>query len=86
MKNHLAAALAILVAAFSATLAAAPVNVNTASAEEIAQALNGIGESKARAIVAQREANGPFESATDLTLVKGIGPKIIEKNKDDIRL
>jgi DNA uptake protein ComE-like DNA-binding protein len=30
-----------------ATLLAAPVNVNTASAEEIAQALNGIGKTKA---------------------------------------
>ncbi len=86
MKSYLAAALAIAVSAFSATLPAAPVNVNTASAEEISQALNGIGDTKAAAIVAQREASGPFESADDLTVIKGIGPKTIEKNKDDIRL
>ncbi len=86
MKNYLATTLAIAVTAFSATLPASPVNVNTASAEEISQALNGIGETKAQAIVAQREANGPFKSADDLTVVQGIGPKTIEKNKDDIRL
>ncbi len=86
MKSYLAATLAIAVTAFSATLPASPVNVNTASAEEISQALNGIGKTKAQAIVAQREANGPFKLADDLTVVKGIGPKTIEKNKDDIRL
>ncbi len=86
MKSYLAATLAIAVTTFSATLPASPVNVNAASAEEISQALNGIGETKAQAIVAQREANGPFKSADDLTVVKGIGPKTIEKNKDDIRL
>lgn len=86
MKTHLATTLALAVTAFSATLLAAPVNINTASAEEIAQALNGIGETKARAIVARREAGGPFKSADDLTAVKGVGPKTVEKNKDDIRL
>ena len=86
MKNRLAAVLAIALSACSAILVAAPVNVNTASAEEIAQALNGIGESKAQAIVAERETNGPFKSADDLSKIKGIGSKTIEKNRDDIRL
>lgn len=86
MKTYLATTLALAISAISATLMAEPVNVNTASTEEIAAALNGIGESKARAIVEQREANGPFKSAEDLTVIKGIGPKTIEKNKDDIRL
>ena len=86
MKTYLAITLALAVTAFSATLMAAPVNVNTASAEEIAQALNGIGETKAQAIVARREAGGPFKSADELTTVKGIGAKTVEKNKEDIRL
>jgi len=86
MKKRIAAVLATAVTLFSAALAAAPVNVNTASAEEIAQALNGVGEVKAQAIVAQREADGPFKTAADLTRVKGIGAKTVEKNKEDIQL
>ena len=86
MKNHFAAVLASAIALFSAALTAEPVNINTASAEEIAQALNGVGESKAAAIVARREAHGPYKSADDLTEVKGIGPKIVEKNRTDIQL
>ena len=86
MKKHLAAVLALVVTAFSTVVAAAPVNVNTASAEEIAQALNGVGEAKAQAIIADREANGPFKSPEDLARVKGIGLKTVEKNEEDIRL
>ncbi len=86
MKNPLAATLTLAASLFAATLQAAPVNINTAGAEEIAQALNGIGESKAAAIVAQREASGPFKSADELTAIKGIGAKTVEKNREDIRL
>ena len=49
-----------------------PINVNTAS-EELLTELPGIGPSKAAAIVEDREANGPYESAQDLTRVSGIG-------------
>ena len=42
--------------------------------------LNGIGQSKAEAIVAYREANGPFAVTADLANVKGIGERTIEKN------
>ena len=86
MKTYLAIVLASAIALFSTALMAEPVNINTASAEEIAQALNGVGESKAAAIVAQREAHGPFKSADELTMVKGIGPMIVEKNRADIQL
>jgi competence protein ComEA len=65
---------------------ATPVNVNTAPADEIAQSLQGIGMQKAQAIVDHREANGPFQSADDLTMVPGVGPKTVERNRDDIRL
>ena len=61
-----------------------PVNVNTASASEIAEALSGVGKSKAEAIVKDRESNGPYKSADDLARVKGIGRATIEKNKDSI--
>jgi len=48
--------------------------------------LNGIGEVKAQAIVAERKANGSCKTAEDLTRVKGIGVKTVEKNREDIKL
>ncbi len=57
------------------------VNVNTAPWEEIAL-LPGIGETKAKAIVAHREDNGPFASAADLVRVSGIGVKTAEAISD----
>ncbi len=59
---------------------AATLNINTASVEAIAEQLNGIGAAKAQAIVAYREANGPFASVEDLANVKGIGAATLEKN------
>lgn len=82
--NGLAAAL--LAAALLAPVAlAGPVNVNTADAKTLAKELNGIGLSKAEAIVAHREKNGPFKSADDLAKVKGIGAKTVERIKPDLR-
>jgi competence protein ComEA len=63
---------------------ATPVNVNTADAQTIADSLQGIGLSKARAIVEYREKHGPFKSADDLSLVKGIGARTVEINRSDI--
>ena len=63
---------------------AAPVNINKASADKIAKSLQGIGPSKAAAIVAFREENGPFKSIEELKYVKGVGNKTIEKNREEI--
>ena len=63
---------------------AGPVNVNTADAETISESLQGVGLSKARAIVEYRQKHGPFKSADDLSLVKGIGERTVELNRDDI--
>ena len=83
MKKSLG--IATLVAlVLSTSVFAAPVNINKASASEIAQALNGIGESKAQAIVDYRDKNGMFEAPVDITKVKGIGASIYEKNQKDI--
>lgn len=76
----------LMVGLFSLSVWAAPVNVNTASAEEISKALSGVGLTKAQAIVDYREANGAFKDVADLAKVKGIGEKTIEKNKMDILL
>ena len=59
------------------------ININTADVATLAD-LNGIGDSKAQAIVAYREANGPFASVEDLANVKGIGARTVEKNADRI--
>lgn len=78
----LAFALLLAVPAF----AAEPVDINSASAAEIATALNGVGLKKAEAIVAYREQNGPFRSADELVNVKGIGLATVEKNREAIRV
>lgn len=65
---------------------ATPVNINTADAKTISEALSGIGLKKAEAIVKYRTDKGLFKTAEDLTNVKGIGEKIVEKNKNDILL
>lgn len=76
------AALAAL--SFSTIGLAAPVNINTASAEEIAEALTGIGHAKAQAIVDYREAYGEFSRADEIVFVRGIGDATYERNKGDI--
>ncbi|MGY0556324.1 ComEA family DNA-binding protein [Lysobacter sp. A286] len=65
-------------------LAAETVNVNTADAATIDRVLLNVGPSKAQAIVDYRETNGAFQSAEQLAMVKGIGLKTIEKNRDRI--
>jgi len=68
----------------SSLIYAEPVNINTASAEELAENLKGVGPKKALAIIEYREANGPFFTAEEFTNVKGIGQKTLEKNRDEI--
>lgn len=65
---------------------AGPVNINTAGADKIAEELNGVGLAKAKAIVEYRKKHGPFRSADDLSLVKGIGERTVDKNRADIRV
>ena len=80
----IAAALALL----SMPLAglAGQVDINTADAETISTELNGIGLSKAKAIVEYRSKHGPFQSADDLSLVKGIGERTVERIRADIQV
>jgi competence protein ComEA len=64
---------------------AGPVDVNTADAKTLARELQGIGPAKAEAIVSHREKNGPFKSADDLAKVKGVGKKLVEQNKANLK-
>lgn len=65
-------------------LAADRVNINTADAATLDRVLLNVGASKAEAIVAYRKAHGAFKSAEQLALVKGIGLRTVEKNRDRI--
>lgn len=69
---------------FSSAIFAEPVNINEADAEELAESLVGVGPKKAMAIIEYREANGPFYTPEELENVKGIGPKTLEKNLQNI--
>ncbi len=78
MALGLALAAAPSLAAETGAPAAGPVNVNTASAEEL-QRLPGIGEARARAIVEMREQRGGFRSVDELVEVRGIGEAALER-------
>lgn len=59
-----------------------PVDINTASAEEL-QTLNGIGPGKAEAIIEYRKEH-QFAEPEEITLVKGIGQATFDKNAECI--
>ena len=67
-------------------LAAEKVNINTADAAALDRVLVGVGPAKAAAIVDYRKANGPFKSAEELAMVKGIGLSLVEQNRERIEL
>jgi competence protein ComEA len=84
--NGLKALAAIAALTLSSLTFASPVNINTATASEISEALSGIGMVKAQAIVDFRTTNGLFSSADQITMVNGIGDSTYEKVKTDILL
>jgi competence protein ComEA len=60
-----------------------PINLNTASAAELAT-LRGIGPAKAQAIVEHRDKNGQFKTVDDLKLVRGVGDKMLEQLRPQV--
>ncbi|MGX0891674.1 competence protein ComEA [Pseudomonas sp. ADAK2 TE3594] len=64
----------------------AKVDLNGADAPTLQRELTGIGEAKAKAIVAYRESNGPFSSVDELLEVKGIGKAILDKNREKLEV
>lgn len=62
------------------------VNINTATAEQLAAALRGVGLARAEAIVKLREELGRFTDVEQLLQVRGLGPKVLNDNRDKITL
>ncbi len=62
------------------------VNINSASADQLASNLKGVGLKKAQAIIDYRKEYGNFKSINELTAVKGIGEKTVAKNREKIGL
>ena len=65
---------------------AGPVDLNTADAATLARELQGIGTARAEAIVEYREHIGRFRSVAELLNVKGIGPQVLEQNKENLQV
>ena len=63
-----------------------PVDINNANAQELANALEGVGEARAEAIVQYRSQHGPFGSVDELVEVQGIGSRIVDMNRDVLRI
>lgn len=59
------------------------ININTAGLDGL-QTLTGIGETKARAILDDRDRNGPFSKTEDIMRVTGIGEGVFNRIRDDI--
>lgn len=70
----------------AATAQTGKVDLNGADAPTLQRELAGIGEAKAKAIVAYRESNGPFSSVDELLEVKGIGKAILDKNREKLEV
>jgi len=62
-----------------------PVNINSASSEEL-QVIPGIGVTLAERIIAYRTENGPFKNTEALTSVRGIGEKSLTKLRSWVTL
>lgn len=86
IRNSLIALFLSLALAHSGQAEEMTVDLNTATAEQLVEALNGIGPSKAEAIIAYREANGGFEHIDELVNVKGIGLRTVDRNRDRLEL
>lgn len=74
----------LLACLIGGSLQAGPVDINSADADTLAQELNGVGLSRARAIVDYRDQVGRFQSAEELLNVTGVGEHILDVNRANI--
>ncbi|HEB86150.1 MAG TPA: helix-hairpin-helix domain-containing protein [Gammaproteobacteria bacterium] len=70
--------------ALSVRALAGSVDINTADAHTLALNIKGVGAKKAAEIVRYRGQHGLFKSIEELENIKGIGPKLIEKNRANL--
>ena len=75
--------LALVMCLVLAGVAAAAVNINTASKEELTS-LKGVGDKRAQEIIDYRKKNGDFKSVDDLEKVPGIGPGIMKQIRSQV--
>ncbi|ADP11799.1 hypothetical protein EJP617_21180 [Erwinia sp. Ejp617] len=66
--------------------AGAQVSINSASAQELAAAMSGVGLKKAESIVSYREKYGPFTGVDQLKEVPGLGNTLVERNLARLKL
>jgi competence protein ComEA len=75
--------LALVMGLVLAGVAAAAVNINTASKEELTS-VKGIGDKRAQEIIDYRKKNGDFKSVDDLEKVPGIGPGTMKQIRSQV--
>lgn len=76
--------LSLALSPMAAMAGGAMVNINTADAKTLAKNIKGIGDKKAKAIVAYRARHGRFKSVDDLKKVKGIGSSTVDRNRPNL--
>lgn len=86
IRNVLIAMILSLAVAQTGLAQEMTVDINTASAEQLAEALDGVGPAKSEAIVAYREKNGDFEHIDELVNVRGIGLRTLDQNRGRIEV
>lgn len=74
--------LALSLCVLSGPGVAGALNINEADAPALAAGIDGVGPGRAEAIVRYREAHGRFTSVDQLSAIKGIGPRVLERNRD----
>ena len=76
--------LTFLALTVSISVYADPIDINVADAPALSKNIKGVGVMKAQAIIAYRNEHGLFSNIDELTKVKGIGVKLMEKNRDSL--
>ena len=77
-------AVTALLCVITATTASAQIDINRADAKTLAETMSGVGLVRAEAIVAYRNAHGPFHSVEELSRIDGIGTRTIAANRTAI--
>ncbi len=83
--SFLVTSLALAALLMSTSVIADSVNINSADSKTLATVIDGVGEKLGDAIVEHRRRHGPFKNIDELVDVKGVGPKLVERNRSVLR-